>query len=453
MENIVTNYPNIEHNELNIFNNYRLYLQVHSLADITTGDGARITGNALQRIRDPDRKSNLTWPAQKRPSGKYWKIWRKMLRQVFTNNTYWSLGRPLGSWTDISHQTYKWFCTDDYETLYFKHSPNSFRVYTRLDGPRLRRPTKYQFSTWTNKISQYFEKTTIRRTQNGRIRAEGSAPIVPHDDNQTSDTFLSYIQSQPQWINEMLKTHELPQDLTPIKNALRDGTLEAVADGSYKKSYGMATAAWIITAPNSTSECIGALQVPGSPDILESYRAEINGILAIIVFIDLLSRYYKIDDGHITIACDNIEAGKNTLQNTSKHGPKVKHFDLLWLAWNRRRNSKIHWTYRHVKGHQERTNSILDKWGTRNIRMDDIAKRYMRHIRNDPNHIQHTCRFTDQWEVICQVTKITGRLRKTLIELIHGRALKHHFVRSGKISAQAIEMINWSAIEKANKKL
>ena len=65
IEHIVTTFPNINHNNVKIFNNCRLYLQVLSLADITTGDGARITRNALQGIIDEDRISTLTWPAQR----------------------------------------------------------------------------------------------------------------------------------------------------------------------------------------------------------------------------------------------------------------------------------------------------------------------------------------------------------------------------------------------------
>ena len=35
---------------------------------------------------------------------------------------------------------------------------------------------------------------------------------------------------------------------------------------------------------------------------------------------------------------------------------------------------------------------------------------------------------------------------------IHGRALKHYYVRSGRMSTSAVNLINWNAIEKASKK-
>lgn len=46
-----------------------------------------------------------------------------------------------------------------------------------------------------------------------------------------------------------------------------------------------------------------------------------------------------------------------------------------------------------------------------------------------------------------------SRARHSLTDLIYGRALRHHYVRSGKITARAMDLINWPAIEKANKKL
>ena len=259
--------------------------------------------------------------------------------------------------------------------LYYKHSEQSFRIYERIDGPRLRQSSKYRLSGWTNSLPTYYEKTTIRRTQNGHIRAEGSTPTIPLPNQPNPTNIDELIASQPQWIKGILYVHEWPDDMTEICNALRQGNLEAVADGSYKKPQGIGTTAWIVTTYDSSSECTGASQVPGNADIMESYRAEIYGILSIIVFIDLIADHFHIDEGHITIACDNIEAGKNTIQNWTKHSPQVKHFDLLWQTWEIRKKRKTKWTYRHVKGHRDRHTKNLDKWERRNIRMDDTAKR------------------------------------------------------------------------------
>ena len=79
IEEVVKNHPNPDINEFIIFNNCRLYLQVHSLSDITTGNGMRITDYAIRGIQDRDRKSSLAWPQQHHPADKYWKIWRRII--------------------------------------------------------------------------------------------------------------------------------------------------------------------------------------------------------------------------------------------------------------------------------------------------------------------------------------------------------------------------------------
>ena len=194
--------------------------------------------------------------------------------------------------------------------------------------------------------------------------------------------------------------------------------------------------------------------MPGNDEDQESYRAEIYGIVCIMTFTDLLSKFYNIRNGGITIACDNIEAGKNTMQRDTKPSPKTKHFDLLWLAWEIRQKSTIQWTYHHVRGHQEKKKRTrLDKWEIKNIRMDNLAKRFLKHLSKHPPRSSPTTSYEGQWEVHCGECKITSNVKKTVTHHIHGRALRHHYVRTGKLAVQAINLINWKASEKANKNL
>ena len=44
----------------------------------------------------------------------------------------------------------------------------------------------------------------------------------------------------------------------------------------------------------------------------------------------------------------------------------------------------------------------------------------MRHIRNQNEYVAPTQNFADQWEITCQDTKITGRIKPSLIEHIDG---------------------------------
>ena len=453
IEEVVKNHPNLDIDEFIIFNNCRLYLQVHCLSDITTGNGMRITDYALRGIQDQDRKSYLSWPRQHRPADRYWKIWRRVIRQVFTNNTYWSLQRPLGSWIRKSHQEFRWFCDEECDNLFFKTDDNLYRVYKRVDGPRLRQSNKYQFFNVSNRLPEYTEITTTYRTQNGNLRAEGSTPIIQEELEEETTSFQAYVDKQPEWIQDMFRYKNWHNDFSQITTSLQDGSLQAIADGSYKKVKNLATCAWVITTPSSSIEFEGAAQVPGNDDQLESYRAELYGILCIITFLDLVATYFNIKNGHVTIGCDNIEAGKNMIEYTRRHSPRVEHFDLLWIAWKIKQKGKLSFTYNHVKGHQDRTKRTLTRWENMNVRMDATAKQLMQFIINNPNNKQPTLQFGNEWELRCGETKVTGNVRKSVINHIHGRALKHFYVRSGKITTEGINIINWNAMGKAMKKL
>jgi hypothetical protein len=62
-------------NDLRTINQCRLYHQVYSLTDITSADGRIIVPDYKVGIRSPDRKSDLKWPTQQRPSKKAVRIY------------------------------------------------------------------------------------------------------------------------------------------------------------------------------------------------------------------------------------------------------------------------------------------------------------------------------------------------------------------------------------------
>jgi hypothetical protein len=60
-------------------NRCRLFLQVTSLADITTADGSLITHETWHGIYDDTRPHYYTWPNQGDPSTSDWVLWRRAL--------------------------------------------------------------------------------------------------------------------------------------------------------------------------------------------------------------------------------------------------------------------------------------------------------------------------------------------------------------------------------------
>ena len=91
-------------------------------------------------------------------------------------------------------------------------------------------------------------------------------------------------------------------------SSIREGTLIAVSDGSYKEAHG--TASWWI---ETEEDCMsGDTLAPGMAQDQSSYRSELAGIYSILIIMHHMCRYYAVTEGGITIGCDGLEALKKS---------------------------------------------------------------------------------------------------------------------------------------------
>jgi hypothetical protein len=84
---------NLTDKSMDILNRCRLYLQVITLADITSADGKEIMPGVKKGQRLDEQTSRLEWPHQERPSNQDWNLWRISLSTLESKNL---LTRPLG---------------------------------------------------------------------------------------------------------------------------------------------------------------------------------------------------------------------------------------------------------------------------------------------------------------------------------------------------------------------
>ena len=91
----------------------RLYLNIIHLSDIVNPNGKTINNNYLIGCKPTYPSSKLTWPHQKYPSVKAWKLWNTTLRQVFNiqDNLMLKPFSRLGEWLAPESQrnmTHQW---------------------------------------------------------------------------------------------------------------------------------------------------------------------------------------------------------------------------------------------------------------------------------------------------------------------------------------------------------
>ena len=97
MQCFLDNPPNIPDYKMKTINKCRIFLQAFSLADISTGDGNRITKKAWVGKKSDALRHITGWPQWGNPSTAEWKVWRKSLTSTFSNNVanrY--ISEPLG---------------------------------------------------------------------------------------------------------------------------------------------------------------------------------------------------------------------------------------------------------------------------------------------------------------------------------------------------------------------
>jgi hypothetical protein len=108
--------------ELKKLNECRMYLEVTTLAEITSADGKNIKEMSWTGKKDRNKCNQYQWPRSP-PSlpARHWQIWRKALRSCFLppmKTDKRELQMPLGDWEKDVTSTWQWFYSTEDDSLY-----------------------------------------------------------------------------------------------------------------------------------------------------------------------------------------------------------------------------------------------------------------------------------------------------------------------------------------------
>jgi hypothetical protein len=239
---------------------------------------------------------------------------------------------------------------------------------------------------------------------------------------------------------------QIPDDTTPIRDAIISGSLIAVSDGSCKDTYG--TAAWILyAAPFYLS---GQVVCPGAAKDQNSYRSEIAGLLAILNMVDALVSFYNIPAGSIKVACDVLSALNRVFSDISTLSIDEPCFYLLVSARHLRLSSPLLWKHRHVKGHQDAATpkEQLDIYSRLNIKMDLRAKEHFQVAQCTPRHY-----FTinEPWSLWFSGLKINDKLDDSIYEIAHSAQAREYWQTKRDLPDVIFDDIHWTALHQARK--
>ncbi len=228
---------------------------------------------------------------------------------------------------------------------------------------------------------------------------------------------------------------ELQEDSTLVNTTLDEiaeyiqlGKIKVVSDGSYIEKHKAGTSASIIAIDEHKYLIVrhmtsGEALVQGSP------RSELSGIMGSILVIQEICTLYNIGANKVELRCD----GLGQIRIMNKMHPSTnnsrRHFDLIEAIRRILKESNTIWTFKHVKGHQDRLakNQDLDIWAKLNIIADEEAKKKVTQICNYPQLLKNRptllpnekCRIYITTERGHTRTKISSQLVKTGEKAIH----------------------------------
>jgi hypothetical protein len=177
-----------------------------------------------------------------------------------------------------------------------------------------------------------------------------------------ASTIIShFLETQPDNVRWIWEQHRFDVELTEVAQWIRDGDAIAVSDGSFKIPMGTSSCR-ILNRHHEQTIVTGTNFVPGRSDDQSSYRSEAAGMFSIVIFVNLIVEYYEIQEVTIEVACDGIEALRAISRESQTPQSGSNSFDIVAPARKNLSQSPLRWTFRHVKGHQDKPRDEFDIW-------------------------------------------------------------------------------------------
>ena len=216
------------------------------MSDIATGNGLRLTREAVDGIPQREFSPRYEWPNQGPLLAQFWQLWKTTLFQCFGDEGIFRSQFRLKKWLQPPSVQWPWIYS--HGKLYHQ-SGDSWRVFERTPGRTRQNRRTYSLSCEQNAIPpfpRYHAKISATHASPTTIVSSGffghcdTAAAIPSSLQEAFDSLSDDVA----WAVQRL---QLPSDQgRSVADAIASGSARLVADGSYKDG----TAAWIVTTEN-----------------------------------------------------------------------------------------------------------------------------------------------------------------------------------------------------------
>ena len=441
---------------LRTLNYCRMYLQVITIADITTACGAYIRRAVMEGKKDVTSLQKLDWPNQpKSLKPAMWAEWKNALNEclLIPYSSTRKLVRPLGTWC---HDTDEWPWRKDnaVNTLYHKEGP----LFTRYIPINNRRQCEtYERASEAVPLPTNTTLVSVAKgTDNKLVTLEGrpspSKDASPRLNMQpmTMGEAREQLSDANAWT---INWWQCPNNGREVAEGIIKGTAVACGDGSHVPGEGTASFVLMekLRAIDETKDILALNTTPGSFKDHKSYRSELTGIAGIFMILEMLVQVHDIQSGQVRIGCDGKEALRAIFEDWEPM-PHSNDFDIIYDIRKRKEKLPIVVTGHWVKGHQDEQRNIrkhLDDWAKANIEMDTRAKAHLR--TQTPASIPNLQFGNEPISFWLNDTKLARFDIHYLYDEIVGAKLAKYWSEKHDIPENLLNAINWEQQGKALK--
>jgi hypothetical protein len=287
-------------------------------------DGSIILPSYKRGKHDVYWKSSLEWPIQPHPPKKDWALWSQALHHLETVD---KLTTPLGDWIASSHQNWSSFIDTSTRIVYvenpggwIQYSPqpqyapyntrSSTQPWYSLDRPMPSTPLTGQLFPVSILVDILFHDTLFQVALSPSSIPRGRASVEPHhilvEEGQENAPHPYYLELL-QWDTTSISLH-----CETLAHSITRHELHICADGAFHKTIGQGAPAWVFSTGDGITLWRGAGLTLGYRDLMTSYRAKLAGLTSVLFVLHWVSKQIPIDEGTVTIYCDNDAALNET---------------------------------------------------------------------------------------------------------------------------------------------
>ena len=453
----------------------RIYLHAVTLSDIVSADGSTVTLDAWNGVRTLPRVDRYHWPRVERPAAKWWNVWREFLaKAVVLDSARRRLRHPLGLWYNVD-PNWRWQFSPSTGQLFQRHAGGWTQLSPKRHSrrafllPRWSSPVvPSRFDSHPGPFAVEVPNDCIRASVRvvdlplneqycSEVILENTGPSLPPHEPPPASLVELWLESKASisgdsgWVPEFLT---IQGDEMRLLQALLDGTLRLVCDGSFSAGLGTACAQ-LCTETNPDVIWI-LCRVPGLTTDQCSPRSELVGVLAGLLVLEWLCqladrRPNSKERPLLEIGCDGLCALQKSFDWRSLK-PSAKHFDVVSTVKELIRLLPLNIQPRHVRGHADRMRGVTDLswWELRNMEVDQRAQAYRQQLASLPFvPAQNPRFFHEPASLYIHEVKMSRLDTAHILDLVSIEAWTAYWAKKGRLTPANRELIDWRALGRA----